>query len=60
MFREVKDVIKHEVLAKEPKKIEFELKEEELGSTAEQESEEEEPQSPSLRRSIQERRKPKR
>eukprot|EP00253_Pinus_taeda_P028404 PITA_28404 len=34
VFREVKDVIKHEVQPKEPKKIEFELKEEESNSTA--------------------------
>ena len=32
VFREVKDV-KHEVLPKEPKKIEFELKEDESDST---------------------------
>ena len=37
-FREVKDVIKHEVQPKEPEKIEFELKEEESDSTAEEES----------------------
>ena len=43
VFREVKDVIKHEVQPKEPEKIEFELKEEELDSTAEEESEDEEP-----------------
>eukprot|EP00253_Pinus_taeda_P007487 PITA_07487 len=41
---EVKDVIKHEVQPKEPVKIEFELKEEELDSVAEEESEDEEPQ----------------
>ena len=29
VFREVKDVIKHEVQLKEPEKIEFEVKEEE-------------------------------
>ena len=52
MFREVKDVIKHEVQPKEPKKIEFELKEEELDSTTEEESEDEEPQTPSVRRSV--------
>ena len=43
VFREVKDVIKHEVQPKEPEKIEFELKEEEPDSTAEEESEDEEP-----------------
>ena len=42
MFREVKDVIKHEVQPKEPEKIEFNLKEEESDSTAEEELEEEE------------------
>eukprot|EP00253_Pinus_taeda_P029140 PITA_29140 len=46
VFREVKDVIKHEVHPKEPKKIEFELKEEESYSTIEEESEDEEPQTP--------------
>ena len=52
MFREVKDVIKHEFQPKEPKKIKFELKEEESNSTAEQESEDEEPQTPTVRRSV--------
>ena len=56
MFREVKDVIKHEFQPKEPEKIEFELKEEELDSTAEKESEDEEPQTPGVRRSVRERR----
>jgi hypothetical protein len=60
VFREVKDVIKHEVLPKEPEKIEFELKEEESDSTTEQESEDEEPQTPVLRRSVRERRQPER
>eukprot|EP00253_Pinus_taeda_P022168 PITA_22168 len=46
VFREVKDVIKHEVQPKEPVKIEFELKEEESDSVAEEESEDEEPQTP--------------
>eukprot|EP00253_Pinus_taeda_P035873 PITA_35873 len=41
VFREVKDVIKHEVQPKEPVKIEFELKEEESDSVAEEESEDE-------------------
>ena len=36
VFREVKDFIKHEVQPKETKKIEFELKEEESDSTAEE------------------------
>ena len=56
VFREVKDVIKHEVQPKEPVKIEFELKEEESDSVAEEESEDEEPQTPAVRRSIRERR----
>ena len=56
MFREVKYVIKHEFLPKEPKKIEFELKEDESESTTQQELEEEEPQTLALRRSIRERR----
>ena len=56
MFREVKDVIKHEFKPKEPEKIEFELKEEESESIAKEESEDEEPQTPAVRRSVQERR----
>ena len=55
-FREVKDVIKHEVQPKEPEKIEFELKEEESDSTTEEESEDEEPQIQGVRRSDRERR----
>eukprot|EP00253_Pinus_taeda_P024268 PITA_24268 len=57
-IREVKNVIKHEVQPKELEKIEFELKEEELDSTAEEESEDEEPQTPGARRSVRERRQP--
>jgi len=60
VFREVKDVIKHEVQPKEPKKIEFELKEEESNPTIKKESEDEEPQTPGVRRSIRETRKPER
>ena len=60
MFREVKDVVKHEVLSKEPENIEFELKEDESDSTEEEDSEEEEPQTPALRRSVWERRQPER
>ena len=60
VFREVKDVIKHEVQPKEPVKIEFELKEEELDSVAEEKSEDEEPQTPAVRRSARERRQPER
>ena len=60
VFREVKDVIKHEVQPKEPEKIKFELKEEESDSIAEEKLEYEEPQTPSVRRSVQERRQPER
>ena len=51
VFREVKDVVKHEILPKEPEKIEFELEEDESHSTREEDSEEEEPQTPTVRRS---------
>eukprot|EP00253_Pinus_taeda_P009991 PITA_09991 len=54
----VKDVIKHEVQPKEHEKIDFELKEKESDSTAEEELEDERPQTPSERRSVQERRHP--
>eukprot|EP00253_Pinus_taeda_P024185 PITA_24185 len=57
---EVKDVIKHEVQPKEPMKIEFELKEEELDSTTKEESKDEEPQTPSVRISAREGRQPER
>ena len=60
VFREVKDVIKHEVQTKETVKIEFELKEEESNSVAEEESEDEEPQTLAVRRSVRERRQPER
>eukprot|EP00253_Pinus_taeda_P018317 PITA_18317 len=56
VFKEVKDVIKHEVQPKEPENIEFELKEEESDSTAEEELEDEGPQTPSVRRLVLERR----
>ena len=56
VFREVKAVIKHEVQPREPKKIEFELKEEESDSTTEEESEDEVPQILAMRRSVRERR----
>ena len=56
MFIEVKDVIKHEVQPKELEKIEFELKEEESDSIAEEESEDEEAQTTAMRRSVRERR----
>ena len=60
MFREVKDVVTHEFLPKEPEKIDFELKEDESDSTTEEYSEEEEPQTPTVRRSVQEKREPER
>ena len=60
MFREVKDVVKHEFLLKEPEKIDFELKEDESDSTTEEDSEEEEPQTPVMRRSAREIRQPER
>jgi hypothetical protein len=62
VFREIKDVVKQEVLPREeePEKIEFELKDNESDSTEEQESEEEDPHTPVLRRSVWERRKPER
>jgi len=56
VFREVKDVIKHQVQPKEPVKIEFELKEEESNSVAKEELEDEEPQTSAMRRSVRERR----
>jgi len=56
VFREVKDVIKHDIEPKEPEKIEFELKEEESDSTVEEESEDGEPQTLGVRRSVRERR----
>jgi hypothetical protein len=60
VFREIKYVFKQEALPKveEPKKFEFELKDNESDSTKEEESIEEEPHTPILRRSVQERRKP--
>ena len=60
VFREVKDVIKHEFQPKEPEKIEFELKEEESDSIAEEESDDEEPQTPGVRRLVRKRRQPER
>ena len=60
VFLEVKDVIKHEFQPKEPEKIEFELKKEDSDSTVEEESEDEEPQTPSVRRLVRERRQPER
>ena len=60
VLREVEDIVKHEVLPKELEKIEFELKEDESDSTIEEDSEEEEPQTPAMRISVWERRQPKR
>jgi hypothetical protein len=59
VFREIKYVFKQEVIPREeePEKIEFELKDNESDSREERESEEEEPHTPILRRSIRERRK---
>ena len=62
VFREIKDVVKHEVLPREeePDKIEFLLKDNESNSTEKQESEEEEPHTPVLKRLIQECSQPER
>ena len=60
VFREVKHVVKHEIIPKEPEKIEFELKEDESDSTTKEDSEEEEPQTPAVRRSVRERSQPER
>ena len=58
----MKDVVKHEVLPskEEPEKIEFGTKDDELDSTEEHESEEEDPHTLVLRRSDRERRLPER
>jgi hypothetical protein len=62
VFREIKDVVKQDVLPskEEPKKIEFDLKDDESDSTEEHESKEEDPHTPVLRRSVRERRQPER
>jgi hypothetical protein len=54
VFREMKDVVKQEVLPskEEPKKIEFDLKDDESDSTEEHESEEEDPHNLVLRRLV--------
>jgi hypothetical protein len=54
VFREMKDVVKQEVLPskEEPEKIEFDLKDDESNSAEEQESEEEDPHTPLLRRLV--------
>eukprot|EP00253_Pinus_taeda_P002565 PITA_02565 len=56
VFIGVKDVIKHEVLSKEPKKIDFDLKEEESYSTVGKEWEDEERQTLFMRIPVRERR----
>eukprot|EP00253_Pinus_taeda_P008663 PITA_08663 len=58
--REVKDVIKHEFLPEELKKVEFDLKNEELYSIAEEESEDEESQNSVVKRSVRGSRQPER
>ena len=62
VFREMKDVVKQEVLPskEEPEKIEFDLKDDEADSIEEHESKEENPHTPVLRRSDRERRLPER
>ena len=62
VFREIKDIVKQQVLPskEEPKKIEFDLKDDEVDSIEEHESEEEDPHTPVLRRSVRERRIPER
>ena len=54
VLKEVKDVIKHEVQPKEPVKIEFELKQEKSDSVVKEESKDEEPQTPAVRRLVRE------
>eukprot|EP00253_Pinus_taeda_P013498 PITA_13498 len=58
--KEFEEFCKKCVQPKEPENVEFELKEEEYDSTAEEESEDEEPQTPDVRRSVRERRKQER
>jgi hypothetical protein len=62
VFREMKDVVKQEVLPskEELEKIEFDLKDDELDCIEEHELEEEDPHTPVLRRSVRERRLPER
>jgi hypothetical protein len=62
VFREMKNVVKHESLPskEEPDKIEFDLKDDESDSTKEHESEEEDPHTLVLRRLNRERRLPER
>jgi hypothetical protein len=58
VFREMKDVVKHEVLQskEEPNKIEFDLRDDESKFIEEHESKEEDTHTPVLRRSVRERR----
>jgi hypothetical protein len=58
VFREMKDIVKQEFLPskEEPEKIEVDLKDDESDSIEEHESKEEDPHTPVLRRSVQERR----
>jgi hypothetical protein len=58
VFGEMKDIVKQEALPskEEPEKIEFDLKDDESDSIEEQKSEEEDPHTPILRRSVRERR----
>jgi hypothetical protein len=62
VFREMKDVVKQEVLPskEEQEKIVFDLKNDESDSTEEHESEEEDPHTEVLSRSVRERRIPER
>eukprot|EP00253_Pinus_taeda_P005617 PITA_05617 len=61
-FKEFKALVENQIekKIKEPKKIEFEIKEEESDPTAEEESEDEEPQTLGVRRSVRERRQQER
>jgi hypothetical protein len=62
IFREIKDVVKQDVLPskEELDKMEFDLKDDESDFTEEHESKEEDPHSPLLRRSVSKRRQPER
>jgi hypothetical protein len=62
VFREMKDVFKHEFLPskEEPEKIEFGAKDDESDSREEKESKEEDPHTPVLSRSVWEKRLPER
>jgi hypothetical protein len=62
IYKEIEDVVKQDVppSKEELEKIEFDLKDDESDSTEEQESKEEDPHTPILRRSVRERRQPER